>query len=186
MPVDLAAAIERLKDEVRERKLAEERLLQEIRERRQIAEELQEKLEIIGRQEEAINAMSTPILRIWEGVLTMPVVGLVDGLRAAQMMERLLSAIPEAKARFTILDLTGVEVLDTQAISHLLNLVRAAGLLGTTCLVSGISARMAQSIVALGVDLGKLSTFSTLEAALRHAIQLSQTSAKRRPDPTSA
>ena len=176
---DRQVAEERLRQEVRERQLAEERLRQEILDRRQVAEELQAKLEIIGRQEDAIRAMSTPILRLWDGVLTMPVIGLVDSVRAAQMMERLLEAITESRARFTILDLTGVELLDTHAISHLLSLVRACALLGTTCLVSGISARMAQSIVSINMDLGEISTFNTLEAALRHAIQQSLKQASR-------
>ena len=176
---DRQVAEERLRQEVRERQLAEERLRQEILDRRHVAEELQAKLEIIGRQEDAIRAMSTPILRLWDGVLTMPVIGLVDSVRAAQMMERLLEAITESRARFTILDLTGVELLDTHAISHLLSLVRACALLGTTCLVSGISARMAQSIVSINMDLGEISTFNTLEAALRHAIQQSLKQASR-------
>jgi rsbT co-antagonist protein RsbR len=163
-------AEQQLRKEVEERQRAEQQLRREVAERQQVAEELQAKLAIIGQQEEAIRAMSTPILQLWEGVLTMPVVGLVDTPRASGMMESLLEAITQTQSRFTILDLTGMDILDTSAANHLLNLVRAAALLGTTCLISGISPQMAQTIVGLGVDLGALLTFGTLEAALRHAI----------------
>lgn len=168
---DLEATLERLRLEVRERRAAEEKLTEEVRERKQTERTLLEKLEIIRRQEESIRAMSTPILRLWEGILALPVIGLVDSARAAQMMESLLDAIVQTKARHTILDLTGVEVMDTSAANHLLKVVRAATLLGTQCLVSGISPRMAQTIVGLDLDLGELVSFSTLESALRYALE---------------
>jgi rsbT co-antagonist protein RsbR len=168
---DLEATLERLRLEVRERRAAEERLTEEVRERKQTERTLLEKLEIIRRQEESIRAMSTPILQLWEGILALPVIGLVDSARAAQMMESLLEAIVQTKARHTILDLTGVDVMDTSAANHLLKVVRAATLLGTQCLVSGISPRMAQTIVGLDLDLGELVSFSTLESALRYALE---------------
>jgi rsbT co-antagonist protein RsbR len=144
---DLAAAMERLEEEVRERALVEEKL------------------------QRAVRSMSTPILSIWEGVLALPVIGMVDGARAAQMMERLLEEITRTRARYAILDVTGVEVMDAGAAEHLLRLVRGAGLLGSRCLLSGISPRMATTVIDLGVSLDELSTFGTLEAALRHAIR---------------
>jgi rsbT co-antagonist protein RsbR len=144
---DLAAAMERLEEEVRERTRVEEKLQQ------------------------AIRSMSTPILRIWEGVLALPVIGLVDEARAAQMMERLLEEIMRSRARFAILDLTGVEVIDTGAADSLLKLVRAAGLLGSRCLISGISPLMARTVIGLDVNLAELATFGPLESALRHAIR---------------
>jgi rsbT co-antagonist protein RsbR len=144
---DLAAAMERLEEEVRERALVEEKL------------------------QRAIRSMSTPILRIWEGVLALPVIGMVDGTRAAQMMERLLEEITRTRSRFAILDLTGVEVMDAGAADHLLKLVRAAGLLGSRCLISGITPAMATTVIGLDLNLAELATFGTLEAALRHAIR---------------
>ncbi|MCU0681292.1 MAG: STAS domain-containing protein [Polyangiaceae bacterium] len=168
---DLDAALERLRLEVSERRAAEERLKDEVRERKQTERTLLEKLEIIRRQEESIRAMSTPILQLWEGILALPVIGFVDSSRASQMMESLLEAIVRTKARHTILDLTGVELMDTSAANHLLKVVRAAALLGTQCLVSGISPRMAQTIVGLDLDLGELISFSTLESALRYALE---------------
>lgn len=160
---DLEAALERLREEVEER--------------RKIEVDLRAQMELVQRQEKAIRAMATPILRLWSGVLTMPVVGLVDSTRASLMIEDLLEQITRTQARFTILDLTGVDVLDTGAASHLLSLVRAAGLLGTRCLISGISPGMAVTIIGLGLDLKELQTFGSLEAALRYAIRESRAEA---------
>ncbi|MCK6590306.1 MAG: STAS domain-containing protein, partial [Polyangiaceae bacterium] len=86
------------------------------------------------------------------------------------MMERLLEEITRTRSRIAILDLTGAEVMDARAADDLLRLVRAAGLLGSRCLISGISPGMASTLIGLGVNLAELSTFGTLEAALRHAI----------------
>jgi len=171
---DLDAALEGLKQEVFERKQTEERLHQEIHDRKQAEQALLDKLEIIRRQEASIRAMSTPILQLWEGILALPVIGLVDSGRANQMLESLLEAIVRTQARFTILDLTGVDEMDTSAADHLLKVVRAAALLGTRCVVSGISPHMAQTIVGLELDLAELTSFSTLEAALRFALRTEQ------------
>lgn len=124
-------------------------------------------------QREALRALSTPILKLWDGVVALPVIGLVDSARAAQMMERLLEEIVQSGARFSILDLTGVDIVDTSTASYLLNLVRAAGLLGSRCLVSGIAPTVAQTMVHLEVGLEALQTFGTLQDALRHAISAS-------------
>jgi rsbT co-antagonist protein RsbR len=194
----LAAALEKLERAVRERKLveeklsreiaarieAEERLQKETAERAEMEQELRSTLNIIRQQEEAIRAMATPILRLWASVLTMPVIGRLDSIRATQMMERLLHEITKTRSRFTILDLTGAEDLDASAANHLLNLIRAAGLLGTRCLVSGISPKMAQTIISLGLSLAELATFSTLEEALHHAIQ--ESAARQRPGASAA
>jgi len=168
---DLDAALDRLKQEIHERKQAEERLKREIHDRKQAEQTLLDKLEIIRRQEDSIRAMSTPILQLWEGVLALPVIGLVDNARANQMMESLLDAIVKTQARFTILDLTGVDAMDTSAADHLLKVVRAARLLGTRCVISGISPDMAQTVVGLELDLAELSSFSTLESALRYTLR---------------
>ena len=168
---DVDASLERLKQEVHERKQAEERLVQEIHDRKAVEQSLVEKLEIIRRQEESIRAMSTPILQIWKGILTLPVIGVVDSLRANQMTETLLDEIVKTKARYTIIDLTGVDVMDTSATNHLLRMVRSTHLLGTRCLVSGISPRMAQTVISIGIDLSELESFSTLEGALRFALR---------------
>ena len=168
---DLDATVERLRQEIHERKQAENALNQEIHERKQAEQALVEKLEIIRRQEDSIRAMSTPILQLWKGVVALPVIGIVDSVRASEMTESLLEEVVKSKARFAIIDLTGVDVIDTSAANHLVRLVRSVGLLGTRCLVSGISPRMAQTIVTIGIDLAELATFATLEAALRFSLQ---------------
>ena len=168
---DLDAMVERLKQEVHERKQAQDALNQEVHERKQAEQALVEKLEIIRRQEDSIRAMSTPILQLWKGVVALPVIGIVDSVRASEMTESLLEEVVRSKAHFAIIDLTGVDVIDTSAANHLLRLVRSVGLLGTRCLVSGISPRMAQTIVTIGIDLAELAAFATLEAALRFALQ---------------
>jgi rsbT co-antagonist protein RsbR len=157
--------------EIQERKLVEERLQAEIRERAQTEEELRAKFDIIQRQEEAILVLAVPILQIWDGVLALPVVGTVDSGRAGRMMEGLLDAITRTRAHFAIIDLTGVDIIDSSAADHLLKIVRAAGLLGSRCLVSGVSPQMAQTIVGLNLGLNEFMSFNTLESALRYAIQ---------------
>jgi len=140
---------------------------------RQLTLEMAERAEAeraLVAQREALRALSTPILKLWDGVLALPVVGVVDSARAAQMMERLLEEIVQSGARFAILDLTGVDIVDTSTASYLLNLVRAASLLGSRCLISGISPTVAQTMVHLEVGVEAFQTFGTLEDALRFAI----------------
>ncbi|WP_437806346.1 PAS domain-containing protein [Sorangium sp. So ce1078] len=138
------------------------------RQRHELA--LKEQRHLIERQQRTIHALVTPIIEIWDGVLTMPIIGVVDSVRAAEMMAALLEAVSVRRARFTIVDLTGVDIVDTATANHLLKLVRAARLLGTTCALSGISPAVSRTLVGLGVELGELRTFSTLRAALRHVL----------------
>ncbi|WP_437313062.1 PAS domain-containing protein [Sorangium sp. So ce385] len=138
------------------------------RQRHELA--LKEQRHLIERQRRTIQALVTPIIEIWDGVLTMPIIGVVDSVRAAEMMTALLEAVSANRARFAIVDLTGVDVVDTATANHLLKLVRAARLLGTTCALSGISPAVSSTLVGLGVELGELRTFSTLRAALRHVL----------------
>ncbi len=181
---DLAAALERLRREVGERREAEarmareiaerraveERLLAEADERRRVEDELLRKLEVIERQADDIQAMSTPILQVWAHVLAVPIVGHLDGVRAGRLMEALLGAIVTRRARVAILDLTGAEGIDTAALDHLLQLARAIGLLGARCMISGMSPRAAEIAAQLGVDLRALATYATLEDALQAAL----------------
>lgn len=154
---DLASALQHLQHEAQERSRVEA--------------ELREQLALVERQAEAIRGMSSPILRVWKGVLAMPVVGRVDRGRAARMMEDLLAAITSSRARWTIIDLTGVDTMDEAALHDIIGLVCAVSLLGARCLVSGISPIVANAAVSLGVDLGALTSFATLEAALQTAMQ---------------
>ena len=124
-------------------------------------------------QAATIAQLSAPVIDVWEGILAMPLIGDIDEARSARMTESLLEAIVQGGASFTIVDLTGSTVMNTAIAAHLTRMVRAAGLLGTTCFVSGLSPAMARALVELDTDLG-VRTFGTLRAALRHAIEASR------------
>ncbi|WP_434426034.1 PAS domain-containing protein [Nannocystis pusilla] len=141
-----------------------------VTETRRNERELQTRLEQIERQQQAIRELSTPIIEVWDHVLTLPIIGLVDSVRTAEIMDSLLQAVARSRARFAILDMTGVDVVDTGTASHLLGLIRAIRLLGAEGILTGIHPNIAQTVVALGVDLSGLVVRSTLREALRYCI----------------
>lgn len=132
--------------------------------------ELREKLAVIERQQMVIRAMSTPIVEVWDGVLTLPIIGMVDSVRAAEIMDGLLQAVVRARARFAVLDMTGVEVLDTSTASHLIGLIRAIQLLGAEGIITGIHPSIARTMVTLGIDLSRITIHANLREALRYCI----------------
>lgn len=146
-------------------------LERELAERARVERELSEKLMLIERQQEAINALSTPILQVWEGVLALPIIGVVDSRRAAQLTEGLLDEICRRRARYAILDLTGVELVDTATANHFSQIARAATLLGAECLMCGIRPAVAQAMVTLGVGAEGGRTFATMQAALQAVLR---------------
>lgn len=129
-------------------------------------EELVEKLRIIEAQRDAIRSLSTPIIEVWEGVLTLPIVGLVDSARAAEITQSLLAAVVQKRCRCAILDLTGVDSLDTSTADHILKMVQAVELLGARGVLVGIRPEVAHALVTLGVDLSRIVTLSNLRQAL--------------------
>jgi rsbT co-antagonist protein RsbR len=131
---------------------------------------LREKLEVIERQQQAIRAMSTPIIEVWEGVLTLPILGLVDSVRTAEIMDNLLQAVTRSRARFAVLDMTGVEVVDTSTAGHLLGMIRAIRLLGAEGIITGVHPNIAQTMVTLGVDLSRIVVHANLREALKYCI----------------
>ncbi|MDC0721501.1 STAS domain-containing protein [Nannocystis bainbridge] len=133
--------------------------------------ELRSKLELVERQQEVIRVLATPIIEVWDGVLTMPIVGLIDTARTAEIMDSLLQAVTQTRARFAILDLTGVEVVDTGTASHLIRMIQAIRLLGAEGILTGIHPTIAQTIVALGIDLSHVSVHARLRDALKHCIR---------------
>ena len=139
-------------------------------ERDRMVRELQDKVGVIEQQRQAIQALSTPIIQLWDEVLAVPIVGVIDGDRTARMMERLLEAIIQSKARFAILDVTGVETIDTSTADNFVRIIRAVQLLGAQGVISGIGPLVAQTIVDLGVDLTGIRTFSNLREALKACI----------------
>ncbi|KYF91693.1 anti-anti-sigma factor [Sorangium cellulosum] len=135
-----------------------------------VENELRIQIDRIAAQQKVIRDLSTPIIEVWDGVLT-PMVGTVDSVRTAEVMDSLLRQIVEKRASFAILDLTGVEVVDTKVASHLVELVTAIRLLGADGIVAGIKPTVAQTMVSLGLDLSQLNTQRNLRAALNYAIR---------------
>lgn len=119
------------------------------------------------RLEAAVSAMSTPIIQVWEGVLALPVIGFVDFERAGQMMEALLQAIVRTRSRFAVLDLTGVETVDTATADHLLKIIRAVRMLGAQGIITGIRPAVAQTMISLGIELGGIATLNNMQEALK-------------------
>jgi rsbT co-antagonist protein RsbR len=119
---------------------------------------------------EAIQELSNPIIPVYNGVLVVPLVGRVDSARAQALTEALLEAIAREQAEMVLLDITGVAVVDTNVANHLMQTARAASLLGSQVVLVGISAEVAQTLVQLGLDLGRLVTLSNLQSGIEHAL----------------
>jgi rsbT co-antagonist protein RsbR len=126
--------------------------------------------EIISRQQQELLELSTPVTRLWEGILAVPLVGTLDSARTQVVMESLLEEIVTSGASIAVMDITGVPTVDTLVAQHLLKTVAAAKLMGAECIISGIRPQIAQTIVHLGVDLGDVVTKATLADAFRHAL----------------
>jgi len=133
--------------------------------------ELAAKLETIERQREAIRAMSTPVIELWDEIVTLPIVGTVDTERAQEMTTRLLDAVGRGGYRCVILDLTGVDIVDTSTADHFIQMMRSAQLLGAYCVVTGVSPEIAQTLVQVGADLGGIRTLRTLKDGLKACMQ---------------
>jgi len=133
--------------------------------------EMAEKLETIQRQQEAIRELSTPVMEVWEDVLVLPIVGVVDTKRSLEIMNNLLEKIVESQARCIILDITGVEVVDTRTADYLLKVISAARLLGGYCVVTGINPAVAQTLVEIGAELTEVKTLRNLKAGLLDCIR---------------
>ncbi|AKT38103.1 PAS domain-containing protein [Chondromyces crocatus] len=132
--------------------------------------ELRARLAEIEQQQEVIRRLSTPIIEVWDGVLTLPMLGVLDSARTADVLQSVLTHINQRGASFAILDLTGVEVVDTRVAGYLVQLISAIRLLGAEGIVAGIRPTVAQTIVALGADLTQIVTHRNLRAALSHCI----------------
>ena len=127
--------------------------------------------EIISRQQEEMLELSTPVVKLWDGVLALPMIGTLDSARTQIVMESLLQRIVETGAEVAIIDITGVPTVDTLVAQHLIKTVTAARLMGADCIISGIRPQIAQTIVHLGVELGDIATKATLADAFAVALQ---------------
>ncbi|MGW3209814.1 STAS domain-containing protein [Streptomyces sp. NPDC001135] len=126
--------------------------------------------ELIERQRQQLLEVATPVIKLWEGTVAVPLIGTLDSARSQVVMESLLEAIVEQRARFAILDITGVPTVDSLVAQHLMKTVAAARLMGAECIVSGIRPAIAQTIVQLGIDLGSVLTRASLADALAYAL----------------
>lgn len=125
---------------------------------------------VLAQQSQDILELSTPVMKIWDGVLLAPIVGTLDSSRAQTVMENLLSAIVETQSRVAIIDVTGVSVIDTLVASHLFKTMAASQLLGARCVLTGISPSIAQTMVHLGIDLSTIETKATIHEGLAWAV----------------
>ena len=129
--------------------------------------------EVISRQQEELLELSTPVVKLWDGVLALPMIGTLDSARTQVVMESLLQRIVETGAEIAIVDITGVPTVDTLVAQHLLKTVTAIRLMGADCIISGIRPQIAQTIVHLGVELQGVTTKATLADALALALKRS-------------
>jgi rsbT co-antagonist protein RsbR len=127
--------------------------------------------EVIARQQQEMLELSTPVVKLWEGILALPMIGTLDSARTQVVMESLLQRIVETGSSIAIIDITGVPTVDTLTAQHLLKTVTAARLMGAECIISGVRPQIAQTIVHLGVDLGDVTTKATLADAFAIALE---------------
>jgi rsbT co-antagonist protein RsbR len=130
-----------------------------------------ERQQVIERQQQELLDLTTPVVKLWDSIVALPLIGTLDSERTQVVMEGLLNAIVENEAAIAIIDITGVPTVDTLVAQHLLKTVAAARLMGAECIISGIRPQIAQTIVHLGVDLGDVVTKATLAEALKIALR---------------
>ena len=141
--------------------------------------------EVIARQQQELMELSTPVVKLWDGVLALPLIGTLDSARTQVVMESLLQQIVQTGAAIAIIDITGVPTVDTLVAQHLLKTVAAARLMGADCIISGIRPQIAQTIVHLGVELGDVVTKATLADAFSLALTRSGLAVARAQQPAS-
>lgn len=132
--------------------------------------ELEDKLATIDQQRAAIRELSAPIMEVWEGILCLPIVGVMDSGRSADMTDALLRAVVATRARCTIIDITGIEVMDTSTADHFIRMAKAVQLLGADCVLTGINPQIAQTIVHMGMDMEGVVTHRSLRDALQYFV----------------
>ncbi|GAC1551215.1 MAG: STAS domain-containing protein [Mucilaginibacter sp.] len=128
--------------------------------------------EVILRQTDEITEISTPVIRVWDGILALPIIGTLDSARTQVVMENLLQEIVETGSSIAILDISGVPAVDSLVAQHLIKTVSATRLMGAECIISGIRPEIAQTVVHLGIDLSSIITKATLASALAYAFKV--------------
>lgn len=132
---------------------------------------LEGKEKTIQAQQEELRQISTPITEIWDGVLTLPIIGSLDSSRTMIVMEKLLSRIESDRARVVVIDVTGVMAIDSQVSHHLIQMIRATGLMGATAILTGIRPEIARALTSLNIDLSAVTTRSKLSEGLKEAFR---------------
>lgn len=135
--------------------------------------------EVILRQTDEISEISTPVIRVWQGILALPIIGTLDSARTQIVMENLLQEIVETGSSIAILDISGVPAVDSLVAQHLIKTVSATRLMGAECIISGIRPEIAQTVVHLGIDLSNIITKATLASALAHAFKVMRLEVKK-------
>ncbi len=130
---------------------------------------IEERERVVRQQEEAIRELSTPVLQVRQGLLILPIIGVLDSLRARQLTEQLLRAIRSNRAKVVVLDMTGVPAVDSKVANHLLQTVDACRLMGAKVIVTGLTPEIAQTLVTIGVDLSRIVTVSDLQGGIEEA-----------------
>ena len=125
--------------------------------------------ETITEQSRSLMAMSTPVTAIWDRILMLPIVGIIDSRRSQEIMTSMLEKIADTRSKVIILDISGVAVVDTAVANHLIKITKATSLMGCDCIVSGVSPAIARTIVELGIDVASIRTTATLRDALSQA-----------------
>lgn len=133
---------------------------------------VQERERVIREQQEAIRVLSTPVLQVRERLLILPIIGVIDPQRARQLTEQLLRGIRTNRAKVVVIDITGVPVMDANVANNLVQTVEATRLLGATVIITGLSPEIAQTLVTIGVDLGKMNTVGDLQGGIEEAEHL--------------
>jgi rsbT co-antagonist protein RsbR len=126
---------------------------------------------LIVEQAEQLLELSTPVIKLWDGVMAVPLVGTLDSARAQVVMEKLLQTLVDTSSGYAIIDITGVPAVDSQVAQHILKTVMAARLMGAECIISGIRPQIAQTVVSLGIEFGDIVTKANIADALVHALQ---------------
>lgn len=129
--------------------------------------------QLITRQQQDMLELSTPVVKLWEGILALPIIGTLDSERTQVVMESLLGAVVQTNSRIAIIDITGVPTVDTLVAQHLLKTITAARLMGAECIISGVRPQIAQTIVHLGIDLSQVITKAKLSDAFALALRKS-------------
>jgi anti-anti-sigma regulatory factor len=136
-----------------------------------LSRELEAKIAVIQEQEMAISELNTPVMEIWDDILVLPIVGVVDTRRSMEIMNNLLESIEQTQSRCVIIDVTGVEVVDTKTADYLLKVMRAANLLGSRCVLTGLSSAIAQTLVEIGADLSEVRTLRNIKEGLKDCLK---------------